>query len=88
MPGPNIPLGGVYACLFSRADGSFHWSIVLPQDVALVHKFHATNLEGGWRFERVPDKLAQSLNACVVVRLGAYQCSAPFPHEAQWLWVL
>ncbi|OCH95366.1 hypothetical protein OBBRIDRAFT_883924 [Obba rivulosa] len=70
MPGPSVPLGGLYACLFSRADGTFHWTLVLPQDATTVHKFHATNLQGGWRFERVPDRLAQSPNACVVVRLG------------------
>ncbi|EMD34050.1 hypothetical protein CERSUDRAFT_97974 [Gelatoporia subvermispora B] len=70
MPGPPIPLGALYACLFSRGDGTFHWSLVLPQSPSLVHKFHATNLQGGWHFERVPDKLAQSVNACCVVKLA------------------
>lgn len=71
MPGPKLPLFHVYACLFTRRDGTFHWALAIPQgDGSIVHKLHATNDDGGWRYECVNHTVVTSITMCVATKIG------------------
>ncbi|KDQ10513.1 hypothetical protein BOTBODRAFT_68585 [Botryobasidium botryosum FD-172 SS1] len=76
-----LPLDTICACLFSRADGqTFHWAIILPFSDTHAHKLHATNRsDNWWRYEDVQDDIIHSVNACLVVELGAMDSST---HES------
>ncbi|GBE80526.1 hypothetical protein SCP_0302410 [Sparassis crispa] len=71
MPGPTVPPGGIYAGLFRRGDGTFHWTIIISQDAGhVVNKFHATEDSRGWRFEYSLHTIVRSVSACAVVKIG------------------
>ncbi|KAH9830498.1 uncharacterized protein C8Q71DRAFT_368342 [Rhodofomes roseus] len=71
MPnGPTIPIGGIYAGLFSRRDGTFHWTVMVPLNDTVCEKFHATEDSNGWRYEHTPHTVVTSRTACVVVKIA------------------
>ncbi|KAI1793423.1 hypothetical protein LXA43DRAFT_1059795 [Ganoderma leucocontextum] len=61
----------IYCALFSRGDGKFHWTIVIPSNNSNdVEMLHVRNPSGGWSFERKTHDVSNSLTACVIVKTG------------------
>ncbi|KAI0784703.1 hypothetical protein C8Q75DRAFT_723927 [Abortiporus biennis] len=68
----SIPLGNIYACLFSRGDGTFHWAIVIPKLDGECMKYHAVSDDKPWRYVCASDNLQKDIRVCVVVKLGVF----------------
>ncbi|KAI0093263.1 hypothetical protein BDY19DRAFT_922981 [Irpex rosettiformis] len=60
----------IYATLFLRGDGTFHWAICVSVDDSNATKMHVTNLSGGWVYEKIMDSIVKSQTACVAVKIG------------------
>ena len=70
METPTLEAGSICCALFSSGTGDFHWAIVIPVNGELAHKMHATNVQGGWVYERKDNNIANSKTVCVVVKIG------------------
>ncbi|KAI0672552.1 hypothetical protein C8Q78DRAFT_990949 [Trametes maxima] len=71
-PRPVLEPAALYCIWFSRGlgDGTFHWAIGASADTAHVVKMHATNLQGGWVYEKKTENIVESQTACVAVKIG------------------
>ncbi|KIY45572.1 hypothetical protein FISHEDRAFT_49049 [Fistulina hepatica ATCC 64428] len=68
---PLLPVGHICVGLFSRGDGKFHWSILLPFSTTHTYVYHATNLYGGgWIHELQVRNVHDWLTTCAVIRLS------------------
>ncbi|KAL1659960.1 hypothetical protein EV122DRAFT_253083 [Schizophyllum commune] len=70
MVRPVLEPAALYCILFSRGDGTFHWTIGAAVDTANALKMHATNVQGGWAYEKKMHNIIKSQTACVAVKIG------------------
>ena len=48
---PVLNPGAIYAALYWRPDGRYHWAIIVADDSTSGQKLHATNLESpAWQY--------------------------------------
>ena len=47
---PPLTPNGIYAALYWRADGKYHWALIVADSSVSGKKLHATNVEGPWRY--------------------------------------
>ncbi|THH30614.1 hypothetical protein EUX98_g3586 [Antrodiella citrinella] len=65
----------LYAVLFSRGDGTFHWTICAAVDERTAMKMHATNTLA-WVYEQKMHDILESVSACVAVKIGKLSSTA------------
>lgn len=62
----------IVAAMFTRYDGTFHWSLALPGAGAggQALKIHAIDPGQFWRFDVSDQDLIHSARLCVVLKIG------------------
>ncbi|KAI0787360.1 hypothetical protein C8Q74DRAFT_1366261 [Fomes fomentarius] len=76
MAPPALQPSSLYCILFSRGDGTFHWTICASVDASNAVKMHATNVQGGWVYEKKMHNVIKSQTACIAVKIGELSSSA------------
>ncbi|KAM5544230.1 hypothetical protein V8D89_001890 [Ganoderma adspersum] len=60
--------------LFSRANGTFHWAIVIPSNnsdhAEILHANNPVEAGGRWSFQRKTHDVYASRTACIIVKIG------------------
>lgn len=75
--------GSICCALFSRGNGTFHWSLAVFEPNGQARKIHAVNGGGGaWSFESRRHDVLSSRTACVVVKIGEYHFQGPAQPKA------
>ena len=68
-----MPLGRICCALYSRGDGRFHWTIVIPVDPINAVEMHAINTRGrGWAYQKRNRSLHKSATLCVLAVIGMH----------------
>lgn len=72
---PDLPTDAICIAVFSRGDGTFHWTLAVPDDSGYAVEFHATNRGSvypskPWTYQMRTTNLQKSLHASVIVIIG------------------
>ncbi|KAI0354728.1 hypothetical protein OH77DRAFT_487112 [Trametes cingulata] len=71
---PPLKANAIYAALYWRADGKYHWALVVADTTTSGQKLHATNLDNPevWRYANDPFDVSTEWKPLVILaQLGA-----------------
>lgn len=79
MPGPNLDVTRIYACLLHRGNAeSFRWLLAIPyNNGSSVTKFHAVDEDNIWWYERADYHVKSSVRLCVAMEIGKSSVDSP-----------
>ncbi|CCA71738.1 hypothetical protein PIIN_05673 [Serendipita indica DSM 11827] len=66
----EVEPNAIYIVLYARHDQKFHWALCIGITTTRVLKLHAANLVGPWAFQEVEETITNSINCCIVYKLG------------------